>query len=264
MKILIAYDGSLNSQIALRYGLRKIRDKGGSLTALHVFNATLFVDYDALPGAKETARSESRKYVEDAKKIISEFDGGASAKVLMEEGDPEEEILKRADSAGVDLIISPPRYKSLSKIAPCPVSIIPGYILVPLDNYRNFEKISSLVLREAQESSSKVLLLGIVPIHLYSSWEKEEVRRVQKETSEALKKARKELRESGIETEDFIRSGYPDEEIAKIAVQFPIAMIIIPGTGDAPSELGKAAAMLIEDSDRLKNPIVFAPTETAG
>lgn len=261
MKILIAFDGSLNSQTALKYGLEKVKEKGGRLTALHVFNSSMFIDYDAHPGAEEIARREALRYVEDARRIVSESGADSYTKVIMREGNPEEEIEEYAREENMDLIISPPRYKSLAKKSPCPVSIIPGHVLVPLDKIENFVSIAALVTQEAAATGSKVILLGVVPVHLYSQWEKREVDKIEKETSVALKKAKKILQEQGIETIDIIRSGYPDEEIAKVAEEYHISMIVIPEGGDTPSELVKAASMLIDESDKFKKPIVLAPSE---
>src|SRR4030067_3408584 len=76
MKILVAYDGTLHSKVALEYGIRKVREKGGEVLVLQVFQASLFVDYDAGPRAWETARDESRRHIEETKKNI-ETDGGS-------------------------------------------------------------------------------------------------------------------------------------------------------------------------------------------
>jgi len=261
MNILTVYDGSLNAQLALKYGLEKIKDNGGRLIALHVFNSGMFVGYDALPGAEDVARQEAARYSEDAKRIVSEHGAELYATVIFEEGNPEEEVVRHAREDSADLIISPPRYKSLAKNAPCPVAVIPGNILVPVDKIENFVKISGRVAHEARAAASKVLLLGIVPVHLYSRWENKEVDSLRKTTSAALRKAATLLHEQGIETREFIRSGYPDLEIAKVADEYPISMIIIAEGGDTSSELGKAASMLLDDSEKFKQPILLMTSD---
>ncbi len=107
---------------------------------------------------------------------------------------------------------------------------------------------------------SKVVLLGVVPIHMYSGSEKKEIDEIKREISTALKKAAKLLREEGIETKELLRSGYPDEEIAKVAEELPTSVVIIPEGGDTPSELAKAAAVLISEADGFKKPIFIAHT----
>ena len=55
MKILTIYDGTLQSKTALTYGINKVRERGGELIVLQVFQSSLFVDYDAGPMAEERA-----------------------------------------------------------------------------------------------------------------------------------------------------------------------------------------------------------------
>ena len=263
MRILVAYDGSLNSRIALKYGLEKTKEKSARLIALHVFDSRMFIDYGSAPGTEDIAREESLRYVEDARNIICEYGEELRAKVVMEDGGPVEEIAKYAETENMDLVISPPRYASVAKKAPCPVSIVPGCILVPVDKIENFMAVSSVVTKEAKAASSTVLLLGIVPIHMYGIWERREIERIKKETSATLTRAKNMLHENGIETGEFIRLGYPDEEIAKVTDQYPISMIIIPLAGETPSELRKTASMLIDEPDRFKKPILLAETEKA-
>lgn len=263
MKVLVAYDGSINSKLALKYGIRKIKELGGDLAALHVFNRSMFIDYGAGPNAEELARRESSGHVEDAKVIIADAGAEAYAKLFTTEGNPEEETVRFARTEMMDLIISPPRYKSLVKKAPCPVSIIPGNILLPVDNTDSYLAILEKVAKEATETASKVIVLGIVPIHLYSRGEKKEVERIRKETETAVKKAKKLLSNSGIETKDIVRSGYPDVEIVKVADEYPVTMIMVSASADVPSELGKAANIIIDDSENLKKPVLLvAPVNT--
>jgi nucleotide-binding universal stress UspA family protein len=261
MKILVAFDGSLNAGAALRYGLNTVKEKGGRLIALHVFNSGMFIDYDAHPGAEDFARREALGFVEDARRMVAEAGASSQAEVLMQEGNPEEEIAKFAREQNMDLIITPPRYKAVAKNSPCPVSIVPGYILIPLDKIENFMKGLALVTRETSVTGSKVILFGVVAVHMYSRSEKKEVAKIEREIFATLKKAKKILQDQGIDTKDLFRSGYPDEEIARVAEEYPITMIIVPEGGDTPSELGKAAAMLIDDRDKFKKPVLLVPAE---
>ncbi len=261
MKILVLYDGSINSQTALKYGIGKVREAGGSLFALHVFNSNMFIDYGAGPQAEEMARKESARYVEDAGRIIAETGTGVDVRLFTTEGNPEEEIKKFARAEIINLIIVPPRYKTVVKNAPCPVSVIPGNIVLPLDNSDSYLKVFDRVAKEARAAASKVIVLGIVPVHLYSKAEKKEIERIKKETETALKKVKKMFSNEGIETKEIMRSGYPDEEIIKIAEEYPVAMIIVPESGDTPSELGKAAQIIIDDSEKLRPPVLLVAQE---
>lgn len=115
MKVLVAYDGTLQSKEALRYGMQKVRETGGEVIALHVFNSNLFIDYDSQPWAAEVARKESLQYVEDAKRLVAESGAGLCVSIATEEGDPEEEIIRYARERNIDVLLCPPRYKTIIK-----------------------------------------------------------------------------------------------------------------------------------------------------
>lgn len=257
MKIAVLYDGSINSHKALKYGLMKIREEGGSIAALHVFQSSMFIDYGAGPRAEEIARAESTHLLNEAKTIISDFGNDLEAQVMQLEGDPEEEVRRFAGDEGIDLIIAPPRFRSLTKKAPCPVSIIPGIIIVPVDNTDSYKLSVQKASAEAANAYSEILLAGIVPVNLYGKYEKKELEALKKNVSENLERAKRILAEKGIGSKDIIRSGYPDEEIMKLAEASPVAMIIIPGDGAEPSELGKAASILNDESG-FNRPILIA------
>ncbi len=258
MKILVAYDGSINSKTALRYGILRTKEAGGEIIVLHVFNSGMFVGYDSSPKAEKMARIESARYVEDARRILEEAAGGIPGRIIVEEGDPSEEILRLAVSEKIDMIFSPPSFKSITKRAPCPVSIIPGYLLLPLDSTEVSAATIARVVKEAQATKSKVLLVGILPIHLYNKWEKGEIREVEKSTSAQMKHVRRLLDELRIETKELMRKGYPDQEIVMVANEYPVSMIIMPVGGDEPSELNKAAAILSEeDPETINKPLLL-------
>jgi nucleotide-binding universal stress UspA family protein len=256
MKILTVFDGSLNSQVALKYCIGKIRQSGGKLIVLHVFPSHLFIDYGAGPKAEEMARRESDRFVADARRILGEGDSGIWSHIITREGDPGEEIITCAAEQQVELIVAPPKYRSLAKGAPCPVSIVPGKILFPVDNTGSSPSVLGRVIEEARASQSEVILLGLVPIHLYSGSEQKEVERIRKETASTVAKLKRQLKQQNIITEDMLRPGYPDEEILRVAERNPITMIVIAESGDQPSELGKAASVIAEDQHGFKQPIV--------
>ena len=113
MKVLVAYDGTLQAKEALRYGAQKVKENGGELVALHVFNSSIFIDYDAHPGAVEMARRDSLRFVEEARRLIAENGVLDYARVVSEEGVPSEEIMRYATDKNVDILLCPPRYKSI-------------------------------------------------------------------------------------------------------------------------------------------------------
>lgn len=115
MRALIVYDGSIQAKDALRYGLKLVKEKGGDIILLSVFNSPLFIGYDAILGAVEMARRELEGYIEDARTIIRVEGDGIRTRIVMGEGDPEEEILNYLTERYIDILICPPRYRFIIK-----------------------------------------------------------------------------------------------------------------------------------------------------
>ncbi len=113
MKIMVAYDGTLQAKEALVYGMEKAREKGGEVVALHVFNSGMFIDYDAHVDAEAMARQESARFVEEAKSLIREKGNGVRASLFTAEGNPAEEVISFAKEKKVDLLLCPPKFKAI-------------------------------------------------------------------------------------------------------------------------------------------------------
>ncbi len=115
MKVLVAYDGTLNSKEALSFGLAKARETGARLAVLSVFDPGQFVDYGAGPNAVETARRQWRAGLDEARSIIRKQGSGTDTSVFSSEGDPEEIILEFAAQEGVDLLLCTERQRRIIK-----------------------------------------------------------------------------------------------------------------------------------------------------
>lgn len=113
MKIMVAYDGTLQAKEALVYGMDKAREKGGEVVALHVFNSPLFVDYDATVDAQDMARAEAAQFVNEAKAIIREKGKGVKASLYSTEGNPTEETISFAKAEKVDVLLCPPKFTTI-------------------------------------------------------------------------------------------------------------------------------------------------------
>lgn len=114
MKIMVAYDGTLQSKEALVYGMKKAVEKNGEVVALHVFNAPRFVDYDVTPNAIDAARAEAARFVAEAKAIIREKGNGAKASLYSTDGDPAEAVMDFARTEKVDVLLCPPAFRSIA------------------------------------------------------------------------------------------------------------------------------------------------------
>ena len=112
MRVLVACDGTMQTKDALRYGAQKVRENGGLLVALHVFNSNMFIDYDVF-GAEDTGRAESMRFAEDARQIIGETGKEIRTRLIVTEGNPEEETINYAREYYMDLILCPSSYKSI-------------------------------------------------------------------------------------------------------------------------------------------------------
>jgi nucleotide-binding universal stress UspA family protein len=259
MKIVTIYDGTIQSKTALRYGIKKAKKEGGEVVVLHVFQNSLFIDYDAGPKAEEVARLELKRHLQDAEILIRETGQGVNVRIMSVEGDPVEEALRVSKAEQAGLILASPRYRAIVKKDSCPVPvyIMPGSILVPIGGSDMSLANKENIINEAKATGSKVLLLGIVPVHLYSAGEKAELEQVRKSTTSMVKHIKGVLTREGIEVSEVIKSGYPDEEILKAADEYAVSLIMLPAGGKTPSELTKAAAIILDEPERICMPILL-------
>lgn len=263
MNILVVYDGTLHAKKALLYGIKRIQEAGGEISVLQVFDHRLFIDYDAGPQAEDMARREASQRLAEAKQIVNEQAAGLSVRFISEEGDAAQKVMEHVEAERTGLVLAPPRYRELAKTITCPFTLVPGTILVPMDNTGSPVASTDRIVYEAISTGSKVLLLGVVPVHLYSREEKKELERVKKEITVSVKKLKKTLSEKGIAVSEIIRLGYPDEEILKAAGEYAVSLILLPSGSSTPSELAKAAAIILEESAQLKWPVFLLPPAEA-
>ena len=113
MKIMVAYDGTLQAKEALVYGMGKAREKGGEVVALHVFNNSMFIDYDATVDARGIAKAEAEQFINEAKVIIREKGKGVKASFYSTEGNPTEEVIRFAKEEKVDVLLCPPKFTKI-------------------------------------------------------------------------------------------------------------------------------------------------------
>ena len=262
MKIIVAYDGTIHAKKAISYGLEKVKTRGGEVVVVQVFDPRLFIDYDAGPAAEDLARAEASRMHREAQTILKEQGGDVIGRIVFEEGDAAAVINRYAGEARADLILVSPKLKSLAGSLSRPVIVIPGTVLVPVDNTDSAYAHRDSIVQEAQATGSRVHLVGVVPIHLYSRDEKQELEQVRRETAAATGRLAAALRDRKLSVDEEQRFGYPDEEILKSAEASGASLILLPGVGGAtPSELSKAAAILLEEHERVNRPVVLFPAQ---
>lgn len=112
MKIMVAYDGSLQAKAALIEGLHRVKANGGEVVAMHVFDRAPFIDYDAGPYALEMAGRETRRMIAEAIQIMDKHREGVSTCMYSAEGDPADVLLAAARELKADTLFCPPRLRS--------------------------------------------------------------------------------------------------------------------------------------------------------
>jgi len=113
MKIMVAYDGTLQAKGALVYGIDKAREKGGEVVALHVFKNSMFIDYDSTIDALGMARAEAEQFVSEAKTIIREKGKGVNVSLYSTEGNPTDEMISFAKAEQADIMLCPPKFTKI-------------------------------------------------------------------------------------------------------------------------------------------------------
>jgi nucleotide-binding universal stress UspA family protein len=136
-KILVAIDGSSNSDFALKQAFSMARTCNSKLYAITVIDAYP-VQIEGAPGVKEKMETEARKLLEKAeeKAVGNNID---CEMILRWESSPHAAIIKEAKARGVDLIVLGSHGKTgLKKLflgsvaqkvigyARCPVMVVPG------------------------------------------------------------------------------------------------------------------------------------------
>jgi nucleotide-binding universal stress UspA family protein len=258
MNIIVAYDGTLHAKKALAHGLELVAETGGEVTVIQIFDRRRFVDYEAGPGAETVARQEAANSLREAKQIVSERAVPIPVAYLSADGDAATILREHTEREPPDMLFLPSSYRAAVSSVSCPVYRVPGTVLVPIDG--SDSRVSTeRIVKEAKATGAKVLLLGIVPIHLFGKEEKTELAEATRDVETALRVAARTLKASGVETNARVAKGYPDEEIARVANEEQVSSILLPSGGATPSELAKAAAILLDESDKLPWPIFVVP-----
>lgn len=258
-KYLIIHDGTLSAGKLLRYGLERAVRTGSSVMVLSVFPAPLFSGYEGMY-AEARARREYEASLEEVRALLKTFETRIGVSLYTAEGDPEEAIVSTAEAEEVGTIFLTPRYRRVQRKTSVPVAIVPGTLLLPVDSSSEAMGIVHQVAHEARESGSAVVVLGVVPVHLYSRSEKQVLRTVEEATLGTMNRVLTVLRAEGIEARSVLRSGYPDDEILRAANEFTVSTVIFSGGGVTPSELRKAAHVLLAEREQPHFPLLFVPS----
>ena len=78
-----------------------------------------------------------------------------------------------------------------------------------------------------------------------------------------MKRLSAALQGQNIVAAEELRFGYPDEEILRSAEAQGASLILLPSGGKTPSELSKAAAIILEEPEQVKWPVFLFPQHDA-
>jgi nucleotide-binding universal stress UspA family protein len=248
VNVLVTHDGSADAESALRYSALKVKENGGGMISLYILQG--LGDWEG--------NFASRIRSLDAPCSLKS-NGPVGLNVLLGKGDPKAEILDYTLTENIDLIVTVPSCSSFFQGTSIPVSMIPATILVPMDDRAMHESFIRQITGEALSTCSKLLLLGIVPIHLYNPSEEAELDAVKDATMKAIEQAASALSKRGIQVEEMLRMGYPDEEIIRAAEENRVSMIVIPCASNQSSELNKAGSIILDEIKQVNIPILYLP-----
>jgi nucleotide-binding universal stress UspA family protein len=125
MKVLAAYDGSLDSKAALKYGIQRVREVTGELIALTYFPSIAMLM--TMPVRVPRSARGAMRFVTWMKRGVhtrSTGRDGIKARVVFTEGHARTEILSYATKEDVDLIVVPSALDSLIDAACCLVDVV--------------------------------------------------------------------------------------------------------------------------------------------
>ena len=116
MNILVASDGSPDSQPALTYGIRKALETRGELTVVHV--------YQRPKRGSEQTLQDSLRCFDSVRASIQDHGCGVPASAVFMTITDHNDILTYATNAQIDLIVAPPAFDALFCSACCLVDIV--------------------------------------------------------------------------------------------------------------------------------------------
>src|SRR5512141_401234 len=122
MKVMVAYNGSAESQAALVYGVKKADETGGELIVFDILRRTYLFDSDNESPFREDACQGPLRVKKDTlthrsgRKILTTF--------VLAFIDTFDDILRYASKAQADLVVLPPDFEELLGKACCLVDIV--------------------------------------------------------------------------------------------------------------------------------------------
>ncbi len=124
MRILAAYDGTLNAKDVLRYGLYRIRKSGGELKVLHMLDSAILKDFEEFD-AYASLTNEAARHLDEARKIVDESGKGHQVEFISCECGLAHELMPYAEEGRFDLILVPQKFAGIARNSLSRVSVVP-------------------------------------------------------------------------------------------------------------------------------------------
>lgn len=110
-KVVVAVDGSVNSDRAVDAAAELARAHGSELIVCHVFYIPEYYRADLSGSLRESVRSDAEKILQHATDVLARAGAPAQAR-LLSTGHPAEAIVELAKEEGANLIVAGVRGKS--------------------------------------------------------------------------------------------------------------------------------------------------------
>jgi nucleotide-binding universal stress UspA family protein len=110
-KIVVAVDGSVNSDRAVDAAAELAKAHGSDLIVCHVFYIPEYYRTDLSGSLRESVRSDAEKILKHATDVLSRAGASAEAR-LLSTGHPAEAVVGLAEEVGANLIVAGVRGKS--------------------------------------------------------------------------------------------------------------------------------------------------------
>lgn len=110
-KIVVAVDGSVNSDRAVDTAAELARAHGSELIVCHVFYIPEYYRTDLSGALRDSVRADAEKILEHATDVLSRAGATAQAR-LLSTGHPAEAVVELAEKEGANLIVAGVRGKS--------------------------------------------------------------------------------------------------------------------------------------------------------
>lgn len=261
MKISVLIDETIYSISALKHVLTELAKPDDEVFVIKFTNDLVPIHYEATIYARELVAEGFRKNWQLADKIVASSNNKTKITVSEAYADIQTVIDNHIAMCLPNLIYLPKIYKKQLKLKQLCYFFCPAVAVLPVENNALNEQLLRRFSMTAELCFDDVIIQGLIPVHLYSATEQEQLNKLSAMVQSTTKALSKALSKAHIKNRYSICSGFMDEEIMKLVKTKNIDCLFFAPQLDSPSELYKAIQMIAADLELLRIPI-FALTES--